>query len=260
MENLNRLVEVINQIKDAKKNGAVVDNKKEVFYTIALLKEMFGQDLNSGILREMMKDVRNYLFDPSITIYDGERSEEHKIGLSLEGDSKKGIIVANTDEYGNLYRGDVKLLKKTSHEWKSDDSIYYEFSDVICTKDTPGQSTTMTFEENGIEVSRQITKYDNVAKTQADIISKMSIERDPVTFNVVHVNVTEQKTGERSFDAQMADKLYSLVNAETWHTFGMSDNISDLTYESIEDEQAYKYFPELKEIVIARLQGTTKSR
>ena len=31
MEQLNQLVEVINQMKEAKRNGAVVDNKKETF-------------------------------------------------------------------------------------------------------------------------------------------------------------------------------------------------------------------------------------
>lgn len=260
MENLNQLVEVINQMKDAKKNGANADLRKETFYTIALLKEIFGQEMNPGVLREMMKDVRNYLFDPEITISTGERSEEHKLGINLEGNSKKGILVAHVDEKGQLYRGDVKLLKKTKHEWRPDDSTYYEFIDGVCVKNTPGQTTQMTFEENGIEVARQITKYDNVAKTPADIISTMSIERDTATFNVVHVNIKEKKAEERSYDGQMPNQLYSLITAATGRAFGMTDDVSDLVYESIEDEQAYRIFPELKEAVTAKLQRTSKSK
>jgi len=260
MEQLNQLVEVINQMKEAKRNGAVVDNKKETFYTIALLQEIFGREMNSGVLREMMKDVRGYLFDPAITVSVGEISEEHKLGIALEGESKKGRIVAHADERGQLYRGDVKLLKKTNHEWRPDESTYYEFTDGICVKNTPGQTTQMTFDENGIEVSRQITKYDNVAKTTADIISTMNIERDTATFNVVHVNMKEKMSEERSYDAQMSNQLYSLITAATGRAFAMTDDVSDLVYESIEDEQAYKYFPELKEAVVARLQGSTKAR
>ena len=260
MEKLEQLVQVINQMKEAKRNGAEVNNQQEMFYTIALLKEVFGDELNAGVLREMMKDVRGYLFDTSMSISIGEQRQSGKFGISFQGTTRKGQIVANIDEDGNLYRGDVSLFEESKHEWRPNNNCSYQFSNGICTKNTPGQKTEMSFDVDGLEMSRQIIKYDNVAKTERDIISMTTIERSPAAFNVVHVNTNERGANARSFEAQITGKLYSLANAEQGHTFAMSDDATDLAYDSVGDELAYKYFPELEEVITARLQNTTKAR
>lgn len=89
-------------------------------------------------------------------------------------------------------------------------------------------------------------------------------ERDADNFNVVHGysfnGVVWGKTDERYFDGQIADQLYSLNDAEFERLFPLGTDLTADIEENLSDDKTYQLMSELKEIVVARLHGTTKAR
>ncbi len=269
MDNLNQLVEVIELMKDAKKHEENQNNpdiiKQERFYTTALLKTIFGENMNLGVLNAILKDIKAYLFDPNTSISVGKQTGRYGVtitGTLKNGDKKHGIIVANIDDAGNIYRGDVSLQeefkKVDKYDFVRGKDTSYSFSGNELVKETPLTTTEMLFDENGIENSRSITEFENISKSHERIFSKTTIERDSSIINVVHVNMTEKGKPDRKFDAQIIDNIFSLISVEEGHTFGIKDDVQDLLYEYLDDNVTYKYFPELKDAVLLKMKSSKK--
>lgn len=249
-EKIEQLVSVINQMKEAKKNGLQVEKSKENYYTIYLLKAIFGENINLGVLAEILNPSRRFLFETAEPLQYGE-NENGAYGVYIHGKDIAGNLVANVDSDGKLYRGDVKIRGKV-------DINRIEFIDGKLTKETKFQDTEMTFNQDGIEEERIIRRYSGSDKKER--VKNARIVRDEQNFNVIHVNETGNQ--ERVFDAIIYDKVFSLESYEYARTMGIehlnSPDVEELTQEGLESATAYKYFPELLESVKKGLEGSSK--
>lgn len=249
-ENLQQLISVINQMKESEKNGLQIDQSKKTYYTIYLLKALFGENINPGVLAEILNLSRRFLFETDEPIQYGE-NENGAYGVYIHGKDIVGNLVANVDYDGKLYRGDVKIRGKV-------DINRIEFIDGKLTKETRFQHTEMTFNQDGIEEERIIRRYSGSDKKER--VKNARIVRDEQNFNVIHVNETGNQ--ERVFDAIIYDKIFSLDSYEYARTMEIehlnSPDVEELIQEGLERNNAYKYFPELLGKVKKGLEGSFK--
>lgn len=246
---IEQLISVINQMKEAKKNGLQVEQSKERYYTIYLLKAIFGENINLGILVEIINLTRRFLFETDGLIKYAE-NENRVYEVYIHSKDTVGKLVANVDN-GKLYRGDIRI------KWAFNFDII-EFTDGKLIKKGRFQDTEMTFNQDGIEVERRFKNYSDSDKKE--IVKSVRVVRDDQNFNIIHVNEIGEQ--ERNFDAIIYDHIFSLDSYEFARTLGIkhlnSSDVEELIQEGLEDAAAYKYFPELLESVKKGLEGSHK--
>lgn len=241
-EKLEQLVNVINQMKEAKKQTGKADKTQEAFYAIALLKEIYGQNMNSGILRETFKDVRTMLFDNDGIIRAVKMDDKFGIQTDL------GLIAAKVGQNNDICRVDIRA--------KIDVYKSYSFSNNCLETKGPLYESTSFFDEDGIEQSRDQKQYFNVKKEN---YSRIVAERNAEQFNLVHVKKIDMngKT-EHEYDGQIVYRPFSLE--QVWGQLGLYSADVDVRATLLEEVNnsgiTYRFFPELKDVVLARVENS----
>lgn len=159
MEQINQLLEVINQMKEAKKNGAEQNREQERYYTLALLKEVYGDSLNPGVLRKLVNHINKYVFDANYSLRTSSDVQRNVFGIIFEckdpttGKLHKKNLVSKVDENGKFYSGSFSefVYDKDDRMTKVNELA---FSEDKCRELYHQNSTTFEFDSNGIETKR----------------------------------------------------------------------------------------------------------
>lgn len=253
MEKLEQLVSVINSMKENKENENVI-TEKERFYILALLKEIGGEDLNLGALRESYKIVARMVFDPNTSIAAGEVNDAGKKvkGIILTSDGKTiGNIVAHIGSNDNkVYRVDVRYKKEKPNgitTMSFGPNSAFEYKDNY-------KKMNMEFDENGIEIKREQIIYSDIENTIVD--SHIKIERDPSNITLIN-GIISDKNGKREFSGKIYKELYSLNQVNNNSIIGVDEDDKSITEEFLDEDLTYITFPELKEAVKFKLSNNT---
>lgn len=245
MDNLNQLVSVINQMKDVKKTGGVVERKQEVFYTMALMKELYGENLNPGILRETYHELSIYLFN-----------SESVVNLSKDPIyNNNSITITRGNTHINLFKsaigGNIKIQNESG-------TTNIEFADKTYTREQPSRYERVNFDEDGIEIKRISTQYEDSENTKM-VIQAMG-ERDPDDFTLIHVIKSTPTNSNYKYSGRIKDEIYTL-KSDLYHVDKVDlSEINDNLKEEFSKNRDYNYFPELKNVVTKRMQTNTETQ
>ncbi len=242
MDNLNQLVSVINQMKDVKKTGGVVERKQEVFYTIALMKELYGENVNPGILRETYKEISKRLFAPRSTINVSNDPNSEFQTITITDGKKHTDLLSPTNKENNISSGGIRI-------GRGDSAIEIEFADGYYHQKKQFEDKVQTFDEDGIEIKRISTQYEDSENTQME--RQFIRERDPDDFTLIY---TSNNKSKRRLEMRTTEKIYSL-ESDLYETDEVDlSEINETFEEELSENMNYTYFPELKNSVVKKLQ------
>ena len=246
-EKIEQLVEVINQRKKCNKNTSRTD----YFYIIALAKELFGYEINSGILREIIKDMYIIFYKSKENIKIADNETEYCVG---------------TEESGHCY-----ILSNNDGERKKCEIVNF----------ANGKNREISFTQNGLHLDEGTLNHrlienriydDNGFETMNERFfhdySRMEVYKETITrnddlFYTAIVKGVYQSINNESRDYEFETYLYKEPYSINQHDLFPRYFLSKMSNKSCEEEileglemnKNYFLFPELKDIIREKIQN-----